>query len=146
MHKYKIDFYKEFKLVPPVCGLVQKITSPKGIRRKESDAYTSYHLHTELMDIYEPNRPSEIESGLYWVLDVCKIYDKMTWFNYLFIVLDGGRALPVGEFLRCKDSTWIKDALPIIKSYFEEEELSPIKLTYIPRPTPKLNRWSQVRR
>lgn len=138
-----LDFYKKFRLPQPVCGLVNKVTSPKGIRKQEEGGFYSYHLHTDLVCIYK-GEATRLDPGIYWVLDVCKPDDCMEWYQYLFVVEDDDAVYPVAEYLRQTGSEWILDAQPIIKKYFKGEQLTPIQLTRIRQVIPKKTRWDQV--
>lgn len=124
---FEIDFYKELKLAPPICGLVHKVISPKGIRKLNKQDRYEYHLKEELIQIYD-NKPAEVDTGIYWIMDICKDRDgSLKWNHYLVVVEDDGY-YPVAEFLNCQDSTWIKDALPYIKDYFNGFEIDPIEV------------------
>ena len=50
----EIDFYKELELPKKIiCGLVEKILSPKGVRKlNEYDRY-EYSLKSELVQVYD---------------------------------------------------------------------------------------------
>lgn len=124
-----IDFYKRFKLVTPVCGLVHRISKPKGIRTFDEDGKASYALVSDLIGLYEET-PMKLTKGLYWVVDVCKIKGSMAWNQYLFIVDDEG-AYPIAEYLYQTDSTWIVKAIKLVKMYFNGEELEAISPTKI---------------
>ena len=128
---FEIDFYKEFELPRPVaCGLVNKITSPKGIRTKnEQTGNYHYQLHTDLKQIYEAGIPANVDEGLYWVMDVYKYKGSMTWNHYLFVVESDGTIYPIAEFLDYSDSSWIKEAINIIKDHFSGDEFEPIEIT-----------------
>lgn len=132
-NKVRIDFYKEFGLERPMAGLVKRITSPKGVRTADSgstDGY-SYRLHTELVGIYI-GTPMDLSPGIYLVSDICAPYNRLIWNWYIFIV-DGDNILhlayPIAEFLDQKDSSWVKDAIPILKRAFSEKSMDPIKIT-----------------
>lgn len=142
--KVTVDIYKKFRLPIPTCGLINKITSPKGIRVRESETYTSYRLHTDLVCIYD-DRATQLDEGIYWVMNVCKVEGTMQWDHYLFVV-EEDRVYPVAEFLYLTNTEWIPEALPYIKKYFAGEHLDPIKLTYIRQETSNKTRWSQVSR
>ena len=130
--RYEIDFYKEFALPRPVqCGLVHKITSPKGIRLKDDKTgLYHYRLHNDLVQIYE-GKPALVEKGLYWVMDVYKLQGTMTWNHYLFVVEPDGTVYPISEFLYYQDSTWIKESINIIKDWYKGDLYDPIKITPI---------------
>ncbi len=140
--KTKIDFYKKYKLVPPVCGLVNKITSPKGKKTEHPDGYTHYSLHSELSDIYH-GEAVELESGLYWVMDVCKVMGRMTWNHYLFIISDDGNVFPIAEYLEQRDTAWVKKAIKIVKTYFNdgEDAFEPIEVTKIKYKSTDGSHW-----
>lgn len=144
VEKLEIDFYKELKLAQPItCGLVNKILSPKGIRKlNERDQY-EYHLKDELIQIYE-GKPALVEPGIYWVMDIFKIGNELKWNHYL-VVVEEDSFYPVAEFLEITDSTWIKDALPYIKRYFAGEELDPIHITPYRAPRQSKNGWGGKR-
>lgn len=123
-----IDFYKGMKLAPPVCGLVHKIISPKGIRKLNEHGRYEYRLKEDLVQIYD-NNPAEVGKGIYWVMNICKDREgSLKWDHYL-VVVDMDGYYPVAEFLNCKDSTWIKGAIPYIKEYFSGFEMEPIEVT-----------------
>lgn len=137
---YEIDFYKEFKLAPPLCGLVNKVLSPKGTRKlNEHDRY-EYHLKDDLVQIYA-GEPAKVDAGIYWVMDVCKDREgNLKWNHYLIIVGSDG-IYPVAEFLDCKDSTWIKDAIPYLKDYFGGFDMEPIQITEYKPPKQQKSGW-----
>ena len=118
----KIDLFKKFKLPKPVlCGLVMKVTSPKGIRefREETGKY-HYNLHTDLKQIYE-GQAQDLTEGLYWVVNICKRKDEgPKWNHYLFYV--DKEVTLLQSFLDQKTSDWIVDAMPVIKSSFRQTE------------------------
>ena len=130
MKKFEFDFYKELELPTPVlCGLVQKVTAPKGKRTmNESIHQYSYELHTDLVNIYDFEE-TPYEPGLYWVMDVYKHKSVLRWNHYLIIIEDDGTVYAVGEYLNCHDTTWIKKAVKVVNAYFEGEELDPIGIT-----------------
>lgn len=137
VERLEIDFYKELELPPATCGLVNKIVSPKGIRKlNEHDRY-EYRLKDELVQIYD-DKPANVESGIYWVMDIYKDKGGELKWNHYLVVVEEDCFYPVAEFLDCKDSTWIKQALPYIKDYFKEFDLEPIKIT--PYKPPKQNK------
>ena len=140
MSKLEIDFYKELKLPSPItCGLVNKVIEPKGIRKlNEHDRY-EYRLKDELVQIYD-DKPALVEPGLYWVMDIFKWNSSLQWNHYL-IVVEEDSFYPVAEFLDCKDSTWIKDAMPYIKDYFAGFDLEPINPTRYKRKPQSKSGW-----
>ena len=142
---YRIDFYKAFKLVPPMCGLVNRVTSPKGIRRIEPDGYTSYQLQSDLSCIYH-GEASLFKPGLYWVLDIGLVKGELKWNQYLFILEDDGDVYPIAEYLDQRDSSWVKSAIKIVKSYFEGTELDPIELTMIDYKIHRKTKWSKTKK
>ena len=86
MNKLEIDFYKELGLpMPMTCGLVNKIISPKGIRKLNDRDVYEYHLKDELIQIYD-DKPTTVEPGLYWVMDIFKWKSEMTWNHYLVVL------------------------------------------------------------
>lgn len=136
----EIDFYKEFELPTPTCGLVSKITSPKGIRKlNENDRY-EYHLKDELIQIYD-GKPASVPAGIYWVMDIYKDREHTMRWNHYLIVVEEDSFYAVAEFLNCEDSTWIRQALPYIKDYFEEFELEPIEITPYKPPKQSKKGW-----
>lgn len=142
MNKLEIDFYKELRLpMPMTCGLVNKIISPKGIRKLNDRDVYEYHLKDELIQIYD-DKPVLVEPGLYWVMDIFKLRSEMTWNHYL-VVVEYDCFYPVAEFLGCHDSTWIKQALPYIKEYFAGTEMEPIELTRYKRPKQSKTGWGR---
>lgn len=116
--KHTIDFFKEFGLVPPLCGLVDLVTSPKGIRQQRADGLMYYELHSEFKGLYY-DQPSEFEEGIYHITDICKVKGILTWNHYLFILDKNGKATPVAEFLSQHDTSWVKDAVPVLKECFK---------------------------
>lgn len=134
-----IDFYNTLKLPKPVlCGLVHKITSPKGMKKFDETIHKEvYHLHNDLVQIW-PNKPnSAIEPGLYWVMDLFRNINKidsevisfMQWNHYIVVLNKDLSMYVVAEFLDCHDSEWIKSAIPVIKKYFKGEKLKPMSIT-----------------
>lgn len=126
----RINFYKQFDLVDPLCGLVSKITSPKGIRKEFDDGKFSYQFRSSLVGIYE-GEEMLLEPGLYWVMDVCKPKKYIIWCHYLFIIGKDGICYPVAEFLNQKNTDWVKRALPLVKDYFNGAKLTKITVTNI---------------
>lgn len=139
--KFEFDFYKELKLPRPVlCGLVNKITQPKGKRvLDESIGQYSYGLHNNLIQVYN-NEEACFEPGLYWVMDIYKYRHELHWNHYLIIMEDDGSVYVVAEFLDCNDSTWIKKAVKTVNAYFDGKNLDPIGITQcaVDKPTKKL--------
>ncbi len=144
IEKLEIDFYKELELAQPmICGLVNRILAPKGVRKlNEFDRY-EYHLKDELIQIYE-GKPAIVTPGIFWVMDIFKKGSEIKWNHYL-VVLEEDSFYPVAEFLGCVDSTWIKGALPYIKQYFAGEELDPICITPFRAPKKIKNSWGNRR-
>lgn len=137
--KLEIDFYKELKLPKPVkCGLVNKIISPKGVRRLNQYNQYEYRLKDELIQIYD-GEPAQLDPGLYWAMD---IYDRdgLRWNHYLIIV-EEDCFYPIAEFLNARDTAWIKQALPYIKAFFAGEEIDPIEITQY-RTKKSKNGWN----
>lgn len=126
MNQIEVDFYEDFYLPTPISGLVHKITSPKGIRKEVQGGY-EYHLKHDLIQIYEKDSII-VGEGLYWVLDIHIHHGNVVWNHYLFVV-DNDDAHLVAEFMNITDSTWIKDAMPVIKKYFEGKPLKDIEAT-----------------
>lgn len=142
--RYEIDFYKELKLPQTVCGLVNKVLSPKGKRRINERGEYEYHLNDELIQVYQGEGAAEVTEGLYWVMDVFKNNEgKLQWNHYL-VVVDEESFYPIYEYTGAVDTTWIPDALPYIKRYFAKEELEPIVLTKYKIPKPK-TKWSRIK-
>lgn len=139
--KYKLSFYKDFKLVPPFCGLVSKVTKPRGKKTLDDDGFIKYSLYSDDPRIYR-KAPMMLEPGLYWVLDICKVKDNMWWNDYLFIIEENGNAYPVGEWLNQNDSSWVIQALPVVKKFFNKEKLEAINLTTIDYKKPKKTKWN----
>lgn len=133
MTHYDIDFFKEFSLKKPISGIVERIVDAKGFRHKEEWGY-SYQFNTDssVSCVYKGEAMSCIP-GLYKVLDICYIQDhiceRMIWNNYLFVLEEDGTVYPVAEFIDDKDSSWVKKAMPVVKSYFNGEEIEPIELS-----------------
>lgn len=141
MKRFKIDFYEDFPLATPVVGLIEKIDGPKGTKKKEDNGYMTYKFQAKDFWIYK-EKPLALESGLYHVLDVCSVNTECCWNNYLFIIDTDGTVYPVGEYLDCPDTHWVKKAFPLVKSYFAEEELDAIELTDF-RPKKRRSGWSK---
>ena len=137
----EIDFYKELELPKKIiCGLVEKILSPKGVRKlNEYDRY-EYSLKSELVQVYD-EKPVTVTPGIYWVMDIYKPSLSEQHWNHYLIVVEDDCFYPVAEFIDCRDSTWVKDAIPYIKDYFEGFELEPIELTKQKREKPKKPSW-----
>lgn len=114
----KVDVFKKCKMVKPVvCGLVMKITSPKGIRefREETQLY-HYNLHTDLKQIYD-GKATELQPGLYWVVDIAKTRDLgIHWNHYILNVTEDNVEL-LESYLNENSTDWIPQALPTIKQY-----------------------------
>lgn len=112
----RLDPFKKFKLPKPiVCGLVMRITSPKGVREwNDSTQQYHYRLHTDNTHIYEGGA-IDLTDGLWWVVDIAKIKDLgMTWNHYLLKV-DGDNAEILESYVNVKGTDWIPEALPTIK-------------------------------
>lgn len=139
---FEIDFYKELKMAPPVCGLVHKITSPKGIRRLNKQDRYEYHLKEDLIQIYD-NKPAEVDAGIYWIMNIYKDIESNLKWNHYLIIVDDEAYYPIAEFLDCKDSTWIKSALPYIKDYFNGFDLEPINITRYRPPKQNKTGWKK---
>lgn len=140
MKKVRIDFYKEFPLATPVVGLVEKIESPKGLKKQEDNGQTSYSFKCGDFWVYK-NEPLELTEGIYKVLDICNIDREPTWNNYIFIIDSDGDVFPLGEFLNCPDTRWVKKALPLVKSYFAGDGLDSIELTNLRPKKEKKSGW-----
>lgn len=136
----EVDFYKDLPLPKPtICGLVNKVISPKGTRKlNENDLY-EYHLKDELIQVYDGN-PVKVTNGLYWAMSIYKNQAAELKWNHYLIIVDNGSVYPVAEFLDCHDSSWIKDAMRYIKAYFAGEDLPEIDLT-IYRVRPRKSSW-----
>ena len=141
MSKLEIDFYKELKMpTPMLCGLVNKIKSPKGVRKlNEHDRY-EYSFKDELVQLYK-GEPALVDEGIYWVMDIYKRGNETKWNHYLVIV-EEDCFYPIAEFLDCHDSTWIKGAMPYVKEYFEGFEQEPVEITPYNPPKQRKNGWS----
>lgn len=140
--KLEIDFYKELKLPQTtVCGLVNRILSPKGIRKLNKRNQYEYRFKDELIQIYD-EKPAIVVPGIYWVMSIYKIGNELKWNHYLVVVEDDC-FYPVAEFLEITDSTWIKDALPYVKDYFAGFELEPIDITLYRAPKEKKSGWGR---
>ena len=140
VEKLEIDFYKELNLPPALCGLVNKIISPKGLRKLNDKDRYEYRLKDELVQIYD-GKPASVEPGLYWVMDIYKDRESNLIWNHYLVIVEEDCFYPVAEFLNCKDSTWIKAALPYIKGYFEKFDLEPIELTEYKAPKQRKTSW-----
>lgn len=117
----KIDVFKKYRLAKHiVCGLVLKITSPKGVRTwNESTGLYHYNLHTDLKQVYD-GQATELEDGLYWIVCIAKNKELgIHWNHYLLKVAKGSTEL-VESYLDVKSTDWIPEALPAIKQYFAE--------------------------
>lgn len=114
----KIDVYRELRLPKPVTGLIHKITSPKGIRKylEETQSY-KYRLHVDPAIQYE-FKPVDLDSGLYWVVDLHRNKDSTLCWNQYLVDITEDDAQIVGSYLNQKNSDWIVEALPTIKKYF----------------------------
>lgn len=116
----KIDVFKTFKLPKKtICGLVHRITSPKGIRTlNETTGLYHYNLHTTLKQIYEGD-PAELEDGLYWIVDISKDRENsLHWNHYIMEVCDGEADI-LESYKSVNGTDWIPKALPTIKQYFD---------------------------
>lgn len=133
MNRFEFDFYKELKLPRPVtCGLVNKVTKPKGKRTFNEDINDYYYeLNHDLIQVYDHGDGEvALEPGLYWVMDIYKHKHEMHWNHYLIILEGDGSVYPVAEYLDCHNSKWVKKAVKITEAYFNKEELEPIELTH----------------
>lgn len=137
---YEIDFYKELKLAPPSTGLVNKILSPKGIRKSNQLGRYEYRFKDELIQIYD-GKPAKVEDGIYWVMSIYKDREENLKWNHYLIIVGSDSIYPVAEFLDCKDSTWIKDAIPYLKDYFGGFDMEPIQITEYKPPKQKKSGW-----
>ena len=145
MTRLEIDIYKELKLpIPITCGLVNKILSPKGIRKlNDMDRY-EYRLKDELIQIYD-GKSAQVEPGIYWVMDIYQNRGGDLQWNHYLVVVEDDCFYPVAEFLNCHDSLWIRDAIPYIKDYFNGFELEPIELTPFRPLKQKRSAWANRR-
>lgn len=132
MSRFEFDFYKELKLPRPVtCGLVSKITKAKGKRTFNEDINDYYYeLHHDLVQVYNYGEEVALEPGLYWVMDIYKYKHEMYWNHYLIILENDGSVYPVAEYLNCHDSKWVKKAVKVTETYFNQEALEPVELTH----------------
>ena len=133
--QYKIDFFKTFELEQPTAGLVQKVTSHKGIKRTAEDGSVTYALHTDLKAVYE-GKASILDAGVYLVTDVYIDYSNGVvgtphWNHYLFIIEEDGAVYPIKEFVDQTDSSWVKNAIKPLKRIFAGEKLPAAKLTIL---------------
>lgn len=142
MKHYKVDFYRELSL--PLAGLVKKVTSPKGVRTIIDDQYV-YSLKSELCCQYQ-GKAMRVTPGLYHVSCICKPKGEVIWNHYLFVVDADGNGYPVAEYLECSDSTWVKDAIHIVKDYFAENPVKPIKVTKYEKKPDKGTSWKLLKK
>ena len=143
MNTYSIDIFKEFKLETPMAGLVLKVIKPKGVIRHEKFG-ESYSLYTDDSQLTVYNGEEfDLIPGIYWVLDIFKHpkYQITQWNHYLFVVEDGGAVYPIAEYCNQHDSSWVKQALPVIKRFFAGESFNPIELTYYLHRSEKRTSW-----
>ena len=138
---YEIDFFRMFGLPKPTCGMIRRIISDKGIRKSVQDWGYSYSFKTD--DQLYRDEPNRVVSGIYQVLDVCKLQDEVCWCNYLFIIDHDGSVYPVAEYLKQPDTKWVRDALPVVKEYFSGKELEPIEITDL-RPKKRKSSWKSA--
>ena len=143
--KFKINPYTKFSLVTPVVGLVEKIASPRGIRKQEESGRYTYKFTSEEFWVYN-DKSLELEPGIYKILDICQQSTGSHWNNYLFIIDDDGSMYPIAEYLNCPDTLWVKNALPLVKKYFAGEEIDSIKLTDLTSKKQKKSGWLRVKK
>lgn len=129
--KRMMNFYEEFNLPEPLGGVTSRITSPKGLRKTEKSGRVLYSLKSDTLGIYTED--IAVEPGLYWVIDVCKPAHKVIWCHYLFIV-EKSKSYPVAEYLEQTDTTWVKEAIMLVKAYYKGEKLPKIVLTKMATP------------
>ena len=128
-----VNFEEVLGLDHEIGGYVARITSPKGIK-KEVDGRVSYALRTE-----GTGTPTDgkrlVLPGLYQVIDICHWNrdHNLQWNIYLLIIDEEGNTYPVAEYLDNPYTLWVKQALKIVKAFFNDEELETIELT----PQPK---------
>lgn len=143
MSTYSIDIFKEFELEKPVAGLVERISKPKGII-KHGEYGDSYSLYTDdsRTTVYD-GKEFDLIPGIYWVMDIFKHpkHDTCQWNHYLFIVENDGSVFPIAEYCDQHDSTWVKQAIPVIKRFFAGETFKPIEITYYLHRSDKRTRW-----
>lgn len=144
---FQIDLFQKFELEEPISGLIFRITDKKGIRIpiKDSDEGFSYSLRTELTQIYN-GEACELIPGIYTVLDICKPDGYPIWNHYLFIVEEDGTVYPVGEYLDRTDSVWVKEALQVVKKFFNGEDVKKLRLTRYEKDKKDSSGWSKVRK
>ena len=142
MNKHEVDFFLSF--ASPIVGLVSKITSPKGVRHVEGSD-VKYGLHAELVDVYSEGKATFVESGLYWVVCIYKKDTELIRTSYLFVVTDSGSLRPIAEYLGYPELTWIPDAIPLLKAYFNNGSLPLITLTPVEVPVKKEERKEDKR-
>lgn len=134
--KYAIDFFKAFKLKKPTCGLVERIVSPKGNRRETSEGYEySFKTDTSISSVYK-HEPMLLYPGIYRVVDITPIDEKMTWNGYLFVVENDGTVYPVAEYVNYRNTSWVKKSIPLLKKYFEGKSLEEIEITKLKNSSP----------
>jgi len=71
---------------------------------------------------------------------------ELKWNQYLFILEDDGDVYPIAEYLDQRDSSWVKSAIKLVKSYFEGNELDPIELTMIDYKIHRKTKWSKTKK
>lgn len=145
--RLEIDFFKELELPesPNFTGLVDKILSPKGIRKTTETGRKEYALNDTLIQVYD-GKPVIVEEGIYRVMVIFNNpkTGALQWNHYLVIV-EEDCFYAVAEFLDCHDSLWVRDAIPYLKDYFSGETLEPIEVTQYPKPVVK-TKWSSLKK
>lgn len=135
--KFEMDFYKEFRLPKPTAMIIKKVTSPKGKRSKvliDGIEKYAYDFAGDKSSIYN-DKPLQLSAGLYAVTNITRIthgkrYGEMVWCHYLFIIEPDGTTYPVYESIGIPDTTWVKQALPIVKDYFNDYEIEPVMVKH----------------
>ena len=140
--RYKVDFYKD--LPTPLAGLVRKVISPKGVRTIIGDKYV-YSLKSNKCCQYQ-GKAFRVTPGLYHVSCICKPEGEVIWNHYLFVVDDDGNGYPVAQYLECVDSLWVKDAIHIVKEYFSETPVKPIKVKRYDKKRDKGTSWKLLKK
>ena len=142
--RVKVDFYRQFHLEKPLAGLVKKIISPKGNRTLVNDIPV-YRFKSKLCGLYQ-GKPMRLSPGLYHVSCVCKLESEVVWNHYLFVVEHDKSVYPIAEYLKQTDSTWVKDGIKVVKKYFDEIAIEPIKPTRFAKKSNKATSWGVLKK
>lgn len=139
-----INFKELLKLNHDIGGCIDRVISPRGVR-KEEDGRMYYSLKKDFGYGFIFDKPDckDIKDRSIWVVvDICHWDNSSALFwNIYLVVFDGERAYPVAEFLDSPETLWVKEALPIIKKFFNGDDLEEISLTPQPKK-PKVQRFS----